>query len=333
MTSIRDVAKRLGVSITTVSRALNNYHDVSSATKERILEACKEMNYTPNLYARNLAAKKSNYVALILSDMKKTDANGNIIFRLLLGVQETCNSKGYEPVIVFTNEEKQHRKPLHELCRERNFCAVIIYGLKLTDPYYRQADELHVPCVTIDVETEAKKTGIIGTDNKMAIAEAVELLCERGRRHIAMVNGARDAQISFVREKWFRAAMQNKGRDVPEGMVRYGDYFEAHAYEETKLLMQLYPQVDAIFFASDIMAIGGMRALREMKIAVPQSVSVIGFDGIQMGEYTDPPLTTVRQNFEMMGGLAAEKAILMSAGMAYERRSFAPYRLIERASV
>ena len=110
MASIKDVAKAAGVSITTVSRALNNYSDVSPVTKERILGVCAELKYTPNSSARNLALKQSKVIALLFSDVKETDMNGNIIFRLLKGAQSCCDKMGYELMVLFTNMEKQKHK-------------------------------------------------------------------------------------------------------------------------------------------------------------------------------------------------------------------------------
>ena len=117
MASIRDVAKKAGVSITTVSRALNNYDDVSQETKKRILEISRELHYSPNASARNLASKQSRLIGFLFSDVKETDMNGNIIFRLLKGAQSACDEQDYDLEILFTNMEKQKKKTLEEIGR------------------------------------------------------------------------------------------------------------------------------------------------------------------------------------------------------------------------
>ena len=332
MASIREIAKRAGVSVTTVSKALNNYSDVSPITKKRILSICKELDYTPNPVARNLAAKRSNLIALILSDIKETDANGNIIYRLLLGAQSVCSQRGYELVIIFTNDEKQQKKSLRELCKERNLCGFIIYGLKLSNPYYHEIDSLTIPCVTLDVETEHHVPAVVCTDNKQAVGEVVSLFYERGRRKIAMMNGSHEAYVSFLREDSFRNAMASYSLPVRDGMVRYGDYFESKAYQETLLLMQAHPETDAIFAASDIMAMGVLRALKDLGKAVPQDVALVGFDGIQTSEYTNPPLTTIYQDFKAMGASAVESVIKILEGKPYQHINYVPHQLVLRKS-
>ncbi len=332
MASIHEIAKRAGVSVTTVSKALNNYSDVSPITKQRILAICKELDYSPNPVARNLAAKRSNLIALILSDIKETDANGNIIYRLLLGAQSVCSQRGYELVIIFTNDEKQQKKSLKELCKERNLCGFVIYGLKLTNPYYREIDSLTVPCAAVDVETEHHGSAVVCTNNKQAVEEVVSLLYEHGCRNIAMMNGSHEAYVSLLREDGFRSAMEGYSLPILKGMIRYGDYFEAKAYQETLLLLQAHPETDAIFAVSDIMAIGVMRALKDLGKSIPQDVALVGFDGIQTSEYTIPPLTTVYQDFKSMGAAAVTNVIQRVEGKPYEHINYVPHQLIIRES-
>lgn len=335
MASIHEVAKRAGVSITTVSRALNNYSDISPITKQMILDLCKELDYSPNPAARSLASKKSNVIALILSDIKETDSNGNIIYRLLLGTQATCNKQGYELIIIFSNDQKQQKKSLNNLAIERNICGVVIYGLKMTDPYYEEISKLNFPCVTIDVDTTHGDGGyaVVCTNNVEAAEEAVDLLYQYGHCHIAMMNGSHDAYVSYIREIGFRNAMKKHNLEIVEGTICYADYFEAKAYEQTKTMLMEHPEVTAIFAVSDIMAIGVFRAVYDLEKKIPQDIAVIGFDGIQAGEFTRPPLTTVYQNFKLMGSTAVNKVIQMIEGKPYDRVDFVPHELLLRQSV
>lgn len=330
MASIRDVANKAGVSITTVSRALNNYSDVSPKTKKKILDICEELHYSPNPSARNLALKRSSVIGFIFSDVKETDMNGNIIFRLLLGAQAGCEERGYELIILFINRKKQQEKTLQELCKEKNIGSVIMYGLKSTDPYYRQMPELSLPCVGIDVD---KAPVMVGTNNDSAVEEVIRLFYKRGKHRIAMVNGSFDADISRIRETAYIRAMRKLKLDLPQKNIRYADFFEEKAYEETKELLKERPDVNAIFAASDLMAIGVMRALREMDKRIPEDIAVAGIDGIQVGAYMDPPLTTVFQDFKTMGYRAVNIVADMNMGKGTECIEYVEHQLLIRESV
>lgn len=333
MASIREVAKRAGVSITTVSKALNNYADVNPDTRQRVLDICRQMDYKPNPSARSLASKRSNNISLLISDIKETDANGNIIFRLLVGAQSACNKRGYELSIIFTDAERQRRKSFDELSRERNLCGSIIYGLKITDPYYGELAKQEIPCVAIDVEDETGGVVTVSTNNRKAVAEVVEMLHSRGHRNIAMMNGAQDARISYVREGAFRQAMAALGLPVAEGMVRYANFFEQDAYNETHVLLAEHPEVDAVFAASDLMAMGVMRAAGKLGRRIPADLAVVGFDGIQVGEFISPPLATVCQNFKTMGKAAANIVMDMAEGKTCPPLTYVPHELVTRKSV
>lgn len=329
MASIKDVAKKAGVSITTVSRALNNYNDVSPITKERILEVCRELKYTPNSSARNLAMKQTKVIGLILSDIKETDMNGNIVFRLIKGAQSCCDKNAYELMVLFTNERKQQNKSLDMLCKEKNIGAVVLYGLKSTDSYYKELEELEVPCVAIDVNM-APVT--VGTNNDQAIEDLIRLFYEKGKRNICMINGGFDADISRIREIAFIRAMSLVNLHIPRKSIRYADFFEEKAYEETLCLLEERGDVDAIFVASDLMAIGVIKALRDAGKRVPEDVAVAGIDGIQIGAYIKPTLTTICQDFKAMGFRATELAIKMQNGEDVNYVEYVPYTLIERQS-
>lgn len=333
MATIKDVALKAGVSISSVSKALNNYSDINSETRQAILAVCKELDYVPNQSAKHLATKHSKVIALILSEIKDTDENGNIIYRLLLGAQKQCALKGYELEIIFTDKRKQEKKPLAALCRGHKFCGIVIYGLKLSDPYYHEIETIDIPVVQIDGDPDRDHVSVVCTDNAGAVGDLVTLLWQKGRKHIALINGLKDAHISQIRERCFREALVENGLEVHEEAIVYADFFESRAYELTKTLLGSGQPIDAIFAISDIMAIGVMRAAREMGYQIPQDLSVAGFDGIQHSEFTIPPLTTVFQNFKQMGSLAVDKIILASRGEQVNRVDYVPYTVLVRNSI
>ncbi|HYE82366.1 MAG TPA: LacI family DNA-binding transcriptional regulator [Clostridia bacterium] len=333
MSSIKEIAAQAGVSITTVSKVLNNYPDVSENTKVRVREVALRLGYTPNMAARNLALGKSKIIGLVLSDIRETDSNGNIIFRILIGAKNLCTEKDYELLIISTDVAKQHTKKLTQLCKERQISGVIVYGLKPGDPYFQEITESELPCIAIDIKMKGTNLSTITTDNTAAVKEVIALLNSKGHRNIGFINGLKDVAVSVYRETGYRTAMQELGLEVKEGYIRYADYYEDKAYEKTIELIKENPEITAIFCASDLMALGVLRAVRSLRWKVPEDIAVVGFDGIQLSEYSNPRLTTVVQDFKGMGKVAADTLIKMLNGETVEETSYVPYFLRVRESV
>lgn len=333
MPSIKEIAAQAGVSITTVSKVLNNYPDVSENTKAKVREVAEKLGYTPNMAARNLALGRSNIIGLVLSEIRETDSNGNIIFRILIGAKNLCSEKDYELLIINTDTKKQHTKKLAQLCKERQVSGVIVYGLKPGDPYFQEISESELPCIAIDIKMKGKNLTTITTDNIGAVKEVINLLHSKGHRHIGFINGMKDVAVSVYRETGYLTAMEELGLEVKKGYIRYADYYEDKAYEKTIELIKENPEVTAIFCASDLMALGAIKAIQSLKWRVPEDIAVVGFDGIQLSEYSNPRLTTVVQDFKGMGKAAADTLIKMLEGEAVEEAVYVPYFLRVRESI
>lgn len=333
MPSIKEIAAQAGVSITTVSKVLNNYSDVSENTKARVREVAQRLGYTPNMAARNLALGRSNIIGLVLSDIRETDSNGNIIFRILVGAKNLCTEKDYELLIIITDVKKQHSKKLSQLCKERQISGVIVYGLKPGDPYFQEITESELPCIAIDIKMKGNNLATVTTDNIAAVKEVISHLHSKGHRHIGFVNGLKDVAVSVYREKGYRTAMQELGLEIGEGYVKYADYYEEKAYAKTLELVRENPEITAIFCASDLMALGALKAIGSLDKKVPEDIAVVGFDGIQLSEYSNPRLTTVVQDFKGMGKTAADTLIKMLQGESVDQTSYVPYCFRIRESV
>ncbi|MCM8900427.1 LacI family transcriptional regulator [Caldicoprobacter algeriensis] len=334
MISMKEIAKQAGVSVTTVSKALNNYPDISEETRKRIIEIAKKYNYSPNFTARNLALKKSNIIGLVLSDIRETDSNGNIIYRLLIGAKNFCSDNDFELLIINTDHKKQKTKKLEQLCKERQIAGVIIYGLKISDPYFEEISKFKLPCVLIDISIEGNdNVTTVTTDNIKAVKEVINYLYLKGHKNIAFINGLREAYVSKVRELGYREALKGLGLKVRNEYIKYADYYEDVAYEKAVELLKEHPEITAIFCASDLMALGVLRAINDLGKKVPDDVALAGFDGIQLSEYVNPRLTTVVQDFKEMGRIAAQKLIKMLKNESVERIDYVPYVFRKRESV
>lgn len=333
MATIKDIAKKAGVSITTVSRALNDYDDVNAVTKKKILDIANEIGYVPNRSAQNLVKKKNNTLAIILSGLEPDGGKDNIIYRLLSGMYRYAESVNYEVVLYTTSSAHQREKTYVQFCKEHNIGGAVLNGIKMDDPYFYELMESNLPCVLIDILAHGENTSSISINNLEASREATELLIQHQHTHIGMINGRREAAVSLERFRGYTKALEKNKIAVNNDYIVYADYLEDKAYSKTMDLLKKYPKMTALFCASDMMALGAMKAVRQLNLRVPEDISIIGFDNIPLSEHMTPPLTTVDQDFYVMGEKAAEQLLKMIKKEAYKKNVLLQHKILERRSV
>jgi LacI family transcriptional regulator len=303
--SIKDVAKDVGVSITTVSRALNGYSDVSEKTKEKILEAVERLNYAPDINARSLGGKADTTIALLTSALQETDEIG-LVYGLIFGLFQQCSEQGCEFMLLVTNKAKQEKLSFLQLCKKKNLSGVVVSGLRTDDSYYHEILSSSIPCALVDMRVSAKNKCSITIDNVHAAKEAVEYLIGLGHRKIAMVNGSETAQVCAERYSGYVSALEEIGAAVCKEYLCHSDFIEETAFKKTQKLLVQYPEITAFFCASDMMAIGVVKAAQAMGMRVPEDISVVGFDDIPIAGYIYNGITTVRQSPAVMGRAGGE---------------------------
>lgn len=330
--TIKDVAKKAGVSITTVSRVFNGYSDISEKTKQHILKVAQEMNYTPNAAARTLSSKKQKTIALILNDLE-LNRKTTMPMEVLSGVYEYTVEHQIEFVFFATTSIKQSQKSFQQFCREKNITGAVIQGLRVDDVYYKELDQTPIPVVLIDIQENSDKVGSVSIDNIAAAKEAVNYLISLGHREIALINGRRQATVSMEREAGYLRALQEAEIPVKTDYVQYANFSEEIAEVMSKDLIQHYSEITAFFCASDLMAIGVMKGMQEMGLNIPDDISVIGFDDIILTEFLTPPLTTIHQDMKRAAYEAAHLVDqMMSEPDAVAQHVFIPHELVVRGS-
>lgn len=326
---IRDVAREAGVSITTVSRALNGYADVNEETRKRILEVVKRLNYAPNVNARSLGGIAPTVIALLLSGLSKKDDSG-LVFGLISGMHRAAADHNCEFIILTTDARIQNEMGYLQLCRHKNVDGVLISGLNNNDPYYKELMNSEIPCVVIEGEFYSQNVCGLSIDNEMASYEAVRYLVELGHRKIAMMGGKTSADVSVRRQKGYIQALRNSGIDSDTAWIYDGNYLEEDAKIQAERMLMEHPDVTAVFCASDLMAIGTIEAIRSSGRRVPDDISVIGFDDIPLARYVEGGLTTIRQSFYDMGIKGAETLYEMIVNGKSYHHIYAPYQFIKR---
>lgn len=335
MATLKDVAKRSGFSLTTVSRALNDYEDVNENTKEIIRKAARELKYAPNMYARSLVQNKNNRIGFIIFEFGRASGEDNFVYELMIGMQKVCMQRGYELVFLFDNETFHDNQEglIEDIFLKYSLGGLIIMGCNIGSAVYRELKKIDRPVVCIDGSFTTASVGCITIDNRAAIFEVVSYLQDHnGRKNIMMLNGKKNSYACRQRLKGFRDA---RGNVFQEKDVFYAEYSEMKAME---ILQQLIAEeqftYDAIVCSNDMMAIGVLRVLKEHGYEAGKTVDVVGFDNIIISRYISVPLSTVDQNMREIGSNGVELLLKLieKPRRAKDNKIIMPYRIIHRVT-
>ena len=329
--TIRDVAKKAGVSITTVSKALNDYPDVNPETRSRIQEIARQMNYVPNVAGRSMGGRVDKVIGLLINDLRPIDPSGSV-YGILSGVCHACQDNNIEFILMTTDSRQQTQRTLKVLCLRKQLTGLICAGFRLHDPYLQQLDEIDIPCAFIDIRTDNPDVLDVTMDNERAAYEAVSFLIKNARQNIALVNGGPDADVSILRGSGYRWALEEAHLPVRPDRMLSANFDASMAYQKTKELLDRDPAVDALFCASDLMALGACRAIEEKGLTVGEQIAVVGFDDIPVARYLYGGLTTIRQDFYLMGYMAGKAIYQKIEGQHDVHVDHMMYELVVRGS-
>lgn len=295
MTTIRDVARRAGVSVTTVSYALNNTGTISAATRKRVLEAAEELNYHPNGFARHLKKRRTQTIAVFI-----TRFGGSFYEEILEGIHSVILDTDYE--LLVCPETRSPRRML--LYRQAD--GAIIFDSRIPHDTVLKLASRRFPIVLLDRLLENDFLLPLLLDNAQGVREAFQHLYQQGARRMAFVAGASDSIDNAERREVFLHAAGQHNLHVP---VYLGNFTEASGYEAAKAILQCSPLPDAVFCANDQMALGFLRAAKEHDLNVPSDIAVVGFDDIPLARYVEPSLSTVGASRFEWGATAVRQLI------------------------
>lgn len=290
MVTIRDVADEAGVAISTVSNVLNGVDVVSDATKEKVLDAVEKLKYVPNMNAKFLKSSKKNTIGLFLSSIQ-----GDYYRMLMQAIHLQCKLKGYQLNIYVSNENTSEE--IYGMIISSGVEGAIVFNESLHDEFI---DRITMPMVFIDREYAGKNMSSVNINNIEGASLAMEYLIRQGHRRIGYIHGH-----SMDDEQRFRAyknVLNKYSIPIDESIILRGYFEEQLAYSEMRvLILKKIPLPDAFFCANDEMAWGSIRALNEAGIKVPENISIIGYDDINMSAHFTPPLTTVHSPVTELG--------------------------------
>jgi LacI family transcriptional regulator, galactose operon repressor len=322
--TIRDVAEQAGVSIATVSRVLNDRADVSLETRRRVREVARSVGYSADPAARALATQKTRLVAVVVGDNAGHRDLSLLFFgKVLAAISRRLAHADYESLLQAVDAGiHQHR-----------FDAAIVIGVDDGDPLLAELAEREVPIVGVDVHISGGRTAFVGSDHAAGVRLALAHLFALGHRRIAHVAGASNTVAGSERIAAFRREADRLGLAVPDEYVRDGDFSSASGYRETCALLALADRPTAIVAASDLMALAALQAIRDVGLEPGTDVAIVGFDDLEAAALAHPPLTTIRQDRQELGTVAAERALELSEDpAAAPAPTVLPVELVVRGS-
>ena len=297
MPSIKDVAQAAGVSTATVSRVLANSTAIKPETRQRVLDAVQALNYRPNLTARSLRVQKSNKIGLVVSDIR------NPFFTAIgRAVEDAAYEQGYSLLICNTDEDSKKEELYLNLLFDQNVAGIIFSPTQKFNPS-AQTQHNHIPFVIIDRAIENYYSDMVLLDNISAATDLTNHLIESGYQRIAGLFG--DASLTGQeRSRGFHKAL--KDHQLRPVAAHFISARIEKGYEATLALMNASERPDAIFTSNSMLTAGALKALRDLKIKIPQDIALVGFDETLWGELVDPPITVIAQPNEEIGRTATE---------------------------
>jgi LacI family transcriptional regulator len=317
--TIRELARLSGVSIGTVSRALNGYEDVRPETRERIMRLAAELDYTPSASARSLVTQRSHVLGVFLDTGEgHPDLQHPFFHEVLAGVKKTAGAAGFD-LLLFASEQPGGGYGHHtyvKRCRHHNVGGVVIMGVEHDEEEVRRLCASTIPCVGVDVELRGGAAACVMSDNVEGGEAAVRHLAALGHRLIATIHGPVDTRPGRDRLRGYRRGLEAAGLAFRDEYVLAGDFYVESGERMAARLLDLPEPPTAIAAASDLMAVGVIRAAAARGLSVPGDLSVVGFDDIMVAAHLQPGLTTLRQEKTGLGGAAAQALLDRIAGVA-----------------
>lgn len=302
MVTIRQIAQECGVSVASVSKALNNAPDIGHETARRIRQVAKSLGYFPNAAARALRTNHSYNIGVLFVDGTRSGLTHEYFSSVLDSLKNEAERQGYDVTFISRNIGETSMSYL-EHCKYRNCDGVVIASVDFHDPSISELVKSNIPVVTIDYVFD--NCGAIVSDNVQSMRELVRYVHGKGHRKIAFIHGE-DTAVTRFRLASFHKTCEELGISIPDEYIRKGGYHEPRVSGlETRELLELRDRPTCIMYPDDFSFIGGMNEIERQGLSIPDDISVTGYDGIYLSQMLRPRLTTLKQDSVQIGEHAA----------------------------
>ncbi|WP_139823794.1 LacI family DNA-binding transcriptional regulator [Thalassobacillus devorans] len=328
--TIKDVARKANVSISTVSRVLNNSGYTSASVKEKVNKAVDELKFQKNMVATAMIKKQTSTFGLIIPDIK------NIFYgELTRAIEDKAHQHGFNVILCNTDNNLEKEKEYLNFLLRKGIDGIIFSTPEINDRNIREVMKSRpdLPMVILGSKVQNVRLDEVLVDNFDGGYTATEHLIDLGHEKIGYIGGQQDSYATVERLKGFKAALEERGLPLDKKHVKL-DEFKIHSgYEKGKEMLAKKDRPTAIFAGNDAIAVGVYKAARELEMKIPEDLSVIGFDDSQFAEIVDPGLTTIRTPIAEMGEKTVELAVqIIKENKNFKESIMFPPTLIERAS-
>lgn len=328
MTNIRMVSKLAGVSVATVSRALQKPEVVSERTRKKVEEAVREAGYKPNMMARNFRSKKSYAILVLVPDFSNP-----FFSKVISGIQAAAKAKGYNILLGNTMGDKDLEYEFANLLQTNQADGIIQLSASFPLPADEQSGDNPLPIVNCCECVRDDSMPTVTLDNEGAAEAMVEHLISLGHKRIAAMMGPVDSPLTDKRLSGYKTALQKARLPLDDALLVNGDYTMESGVKAAADLLALETPPTAVFCFNDEMAIGAISHIKQSGQKVPEDIAIAGFDDLDVSHYTDPPLTTIKQPNRRFGAAAIDLLFeLMEGKSCSDRHRTLPYELVIRQS-
>lgn len=307
--TLEDIAKQAGVSRSTVSRVINDKPFVRDAVRARVWEVINKTGYQPNVAARSLASQRSYMIGLVLPHSVSYMFSDPFIPHLIQGIAQSCNRSDFTLGLFHASTKEDEKKMYPRVSRAGLLDGVILQAGHHGDPLMDRLIDSDLPLVFVGRPFQSKNVSYVDIDNIEGAYNAVSHLIRQGYSRIATIAGTQLSTVGIDRKQGYIRALHDRDLPIDDDLIAEGDFSEEGGYQAMRDLLSARPE--AVFAASDTMAIGAIRAVRDAGLKIPDDIAVVGFDDLPVAKMTSPALTTIRQPINRLGSTAVETLINM----------------------
>lgn len=320
----KDVAERAGVSTATAARVLGNYGSVKPETRERVLRAAHELNYTPNLIARSMVKLQTQTIGLIVPDIRNT-----FFTHLARSVERTARQAGYRIMMCDTDSDFEQEEVLLRDLLKRRVDGIILSSVAPAGKPHRTLERAPVPVVLVDRSLAGARFDTVRTDHQEGAYQAVRHLISLGHRHIGVVIGTGSESVHAERLRGYRKAIAQAGLPFDERLVKMRDW--ERGLGALRELLDLRPRPTALFTTNNVVTLGMLVDLKREGLRIPTDMAVVAFDDLDTGHLLESPLTAVVQNPSLIGRTAILTLLQRMEGK--DDRATSPQEIVFRPSL
>jgi DNA-binding LacI/PurR family transcriptional regulator len=331
--TIKDVAKRAGVSPSTVSRVISNHPRISAATAAKVRRVMEEIGYHPNLAAKSLVSKMTKTLGLILPRPAEELFLNLFFSEFIRGIVSKATRDGYDVLMTSGASEREEMEAIKRLVKGKRVDGIVLLSSRKEDPLVAYLHKEQFPFILIGRSMDFSDILSIDNDNEQASYDATRHLIELGHKRIGFVSGPPNLVVSHDRLEGYKRALKEHGLEMRPEWIVEGEFLQESGYRAMSYIMGIPERPTALVVIDDLVAYGVLRGLNELGYRVPEDVSLISFNNIAISALTTPPLTSIDIGIYQMGYMAAQALVRkVTTDRDYAERIIIPHRLELRES-